>query len=468
MSDTSRIEEQAAVPADLLTWPALEIARAVRERLLDPAAVIRAHLARIDEADPQIHAFQEVRRDGALADAAGLAQRPDLSELPLAGVPVAIKDNTDVAGLPTRQGSAATPAGPAGRDDELVRRLRAAGAIPIGKTQQPELAAWPFTEPEAYPATRNPWDLSRTPGGSTGGGAAAVAAGMAALALGSDGGGSLRVPAACCGLVGVKPAPGRVPLAGGASEHWYGMTSFGPMARSAADAAVALAVLAGDSDPAPVPPPGPLRIAVSGRHPMAGARVAPAVRGALAGAAELLREAGHTLVAAKPPYPASLGLRFSRRWLAGIAQDAEGLPAGGLEARTRAMAGLGKRMARGVTPASADPFAARAADWLGHYDALITPVLARPAVPVGAWAGQHWTRATLGSGNWLFTTPWNLAGLPAASVPFGTDQGLPLAVQIIAPPGGERTVLALAAQIEQLRPWPLIAGRPLPSAAAGR
>ena len=224
MNDTSKIKEYAAVPVELVTWPALEIARAVRDRRLDPAAVIRAHLARIDEADPQLHAFQEVRRDGALADAAALAQRPDLGGLPLAGVPVAIKDNTDVAGLPTRQGSAATPAGPAASDDELVRRLRAAGAIPIGKTQQPELAVWPVTEPEAYPATRNPWDLSRTPGGSTGGGAAAVAAGMAALALGSDGGGSIRVPAACCGLVGVKPAPGRVPVAGGASEHWYGLT----------------------------------------------------------------------------------------------------------------------------------------------------------------------------------------------------------------------------------------------------
>jgi amidase len=122
-------------------------------------------------------------------------------------------------------------------------------------------------------------------------------------------------------------------------------------------------------------------------------------------------------------------------------------------------------MARSVTPASADPFAARAADWLGGYDALITPVIARPPVPVGTWAGRHWTRATLGVGNWLLTTPWNLAGLPAASVPFGADRGLPLAVQIVAPPGGEGTVLALAAQIEQLRPWPLIAGRPLPAAA---
>ena len=150
-----------------------------------------------------------------------------------------------MAGLPTRHGSAATQAAPARRDDGLVRRLRQAGCIPIGKTQMPELAIWPFTEPAAFPATRNPWDLSRTPGGSTGGGAAAVAAGMAALALGSDGGGSIRIPAACCGIVGVKPGPGLVPLAGGASQHWHGLTAFGPLARCAADAAVALGVLAG-------------------------------------------------------------------------------------------------------------------------------------------------------------------------------------------------------------------------------
>jgi amidase len=177
---------------------AVDIARAVRERTVTPEEVIRAHLDRITAADPLIRAFQAVRADGALADAEALGRRDDLGSLPLAGVPVAVKDNIDVAGLPTRHGSAATAAAPASHDDELVRRLRQAGCIPIGKTKMPELAIWPFTEPAAFSATRNPWDLSRTPGGSTGGGAAAVAAGMAALALGSDGGGSIRIPAACC------------------------------------------------------------------------------------------------------------------------------------------------------------------------------------------------------------------------------------------------------------------------------
>jgi amidase len=444
-------------PGGLTGMRAVDIARAVRERRVTPEAVIRAHLDRIAEADPVIRAFQAVRADGALADAEALGRRDDLGTLPLAGLPVAVKDNIDVAGLPTRHGSAATPSAPARRDDELVRRLRQAGAIPIGKTQLPELAIWPFTEPAAFPATRNPWDLSRTPGGSTGGGAAAVATGMAALALGSDGGGSIRVPAACCGVTGIKPGPGVVPLAGGASQHWHGLTAFGPLARCAADAAAMLHVLSGGIGAADdLASPRPLRIAVSARHPALGARVAPAVRAALDEAAGLLRAAGHTVTWDRPPYPASLGLRFSQRWLAGIAEDAQDLPADALEARTRAMVRRGQRAARRVRPAAADPFAARAADWLGRYDVLLTPTLARAAVPLGTWAGKGWVRAMLGVGNWLYTTPWNLAGLPAASVPFGcvpsgSDAGLPLGLQIVAPAGAEATVLAFAAQLEQLR-----------------
>ena len=200
------------VPGDLCALPAREMASLVRDRLISPVELIGAHLERIAASDPAIRAFQVVRADKALAEAAALAERTDLADLPLAGVPVAVKDNVDVAGEPTRMGSAATSQAAAEADDELVSRLRAAGCVVIGKTQLPELAIWPFTEPAVAAATRNPWNRSRTPGGSTGGGAAAVAAGMAALALGSDGGGSIRIPAACCGLFGLKPSPGLVPL----------------------------------------------------------------------------------------------------------------------------------------------------------------------------------------------------------------------------------------------------------------
>ena len=445
--------------AGLSALSALEIAKVVREGGASPVDVVEAHLRRIDAVEPAVRAFQAVRRGEAVDEARALAARADLGSLPLAGVPVAVKDNVDVAGVPTRHGSAATPAAPAARDDELVARLRAAGCVVIGKTQMPELAVWPFTEPAAFAATRNPWDPGRTPGGSSGGGGAAVATGMAALALGSDGGGSLRVPAACCGVVGLKPGPGLVPLAGGAPDHWYGLTAFGPLARTVADAATALDVLTGGAvrrDPGE--PERPLRIAFAARPPAFGARVARPVRTALAEAVTLLRGAGHTLTPARPPYPVDLGLRFSNRWLAGIAEDAEGLPDDALEERTRRMARRGRRIAHKVEPALADPFVGRMAGWFEGYDALLTPTLARGPVPLGTWAGKGWVRTMLGVGNWLYTTPWNLAGFPAASVPFGTDErGLPLGLQIVAPAGGEELVLALAAQVERLRPWPRLA-----------
>lgn len=451
---------RAMSSSGLTSMPAGELAELVRDRKVSPLDVVRAHLERIEALDAQLHAFALVLADGALAEAQALAERDDLDRLPLAGVPVAIKDNVDVRGAPTRLGSAATSAEPAGADDVLVARLRQAGCVVIGKTHMPELAIWPFTEPSAFPATRNPWDPTRTPGGSTGGGAAAVAAGMAALALGSDGGGSIRVPAACCGLFGLKPAPGLVPVAGARNEHWYGLTSFGPIARTVGDAAVALDVLTGTSTYRdPQPPTRPLRLAYSARHPALGARVTPAVRAALDEAVGVLRDAGHTVVRATPPYPANLGLRFSDRWLAGIADDAEGLPTERLEMRTQKMVERGRRVARKARPASSDPFAGAAARWLSDYDAFLTPTIARVAPPVGTWS-KGWVRTMLGVGNWIFTTPWNLAGTVAASVPFGTDGVLPIGIQLVAPAGGEETVLALAIQLEQLHPWPATAPDP--------
>ena len=444
---------------DLCALTAREMASRVRSRLISPADLLRAHLERIATLDPAIGAFQVVRADQAMAEAAALAERDDLAELPLAGVPVAIKDNVDVAGEPTRAGSAATSGKAAAADDELVRLLREAGCVIIGKTQMPELAIWPFTEPASAAATRNPWDRNRTPGGSTGGGAAAVAAGMAALALGSDGGGSIRIPAACCGLFGLKPAPGLVPLPGGRSEHWFGMSAFGPLARTVTDAAIMLDVLRGAaSDADPRPPERPLRIAFSARHPLPGASAAPAVKAALDQAVGLLRDVGHELVPQAPPYPATLGLRFNGRWLAGIAQDAAGLDRSALEPRTRRMVQLGARLSNRTRPASADRFTEQAADWFRNFDALLTPTLTRGAYPVGTWDGKGWVRTMLGVANWIYTPPWNIAGLPAASVPFGHDEeGLPIGLQLVGPRGSEDALLDLASQIEQLHPWPQLA-----------
>jgi amidase len=446
--------------AELTGKSAIELATLVRRGEIGPAEVTRAHLDRIERLEPSIGAFQVVRAEKALAEARELEARPDLASLPLAGVPVAIKDNVDVAGEPTRQGSRATAAHPVSADDELVRRLRRAGCIIIGKTRMPELAIWPLTEPEAYGSTHNPWDPTRTPGGSTGGGGAAVAASMAVLALGSDGGGSLRIPAACCGVVGFKPGPGIVPLAGGMQAHWCGMTEFGPIARTVSDAALMLDVLAGSvAYENPPRPEGSLRIAVSSKAPTAGARVAREVRTAVEETASLLRTAGHVVVHGDPPYPFSLGMRFSRRWLPGIADDADALATTGvdtLERRTQAMVRMGRWLKRRgwVEGAAADSLGPRMRRWFLAYDVLLMPTTAVPPVPIGKWKGKHWISTTLGVANWICTPPWNLVGFPAMSVPAGlSHDGLPLAVQLVGVPGTERTLLALAKQLEELRPW---------------
>jgi len=448
--------------SDLCALTALQMADLVRRREVSPVELIQAQLDRIEVIEPHINAFQLIRSEGALREAAKLADRRRLADLPLAGVPVAIKDNVAVAGEPTRLGSAATSHQPAAGDDMLVARLKAAGCVVIGKTQLPELAIWPFTEPAAFGATHNPWDLRRTAGGSTGGGAAAVASGMAALALGSDGGGSLRIPAACCGAFGFKPGRGIVPVAGGLTEHWFGLTEFGPIARTVADAAMMLDVLAGRTtyrDPHPVEQP--IRIAFSDRHPLPGAKASARVIVELDDVAAMLRNSGHSLVKESPRYPLTLGLRFNARWLSGIAQDAAELDIEAVEPRTKQMVKLGRFFASRTRSASADPFGRRMIRWFADYDAFIMPTMTGGAAPIGAWDGVGWAKTMLGVANQIYTPPWNIAGLPAASVPFGhDDDGLPIGIQLIGPAGSEARLLSLAAQIEQLRPWPMLAPGP--------
>ena len=444
---------------------ATQIAEQVRSGQLTPRQIVERCLDRIAESDPAIGAFQVVAADAARRDADALAGRADLAELPLAGVPVAVKDNIAVAGLPTRHGSAATSAAPADRDDELVRRLRAAGAIVIGKTRQPELAIWPFTESRAFGGTRNPRDPSRNAGGSTGGGAAAVAAGMAPLALGSDGGGSLRIPAANCGVVGFKPGRGVVPLAGGLTEHWFGCTAFGPIAATVADAALALDVLAGggrgrDSVPSEgrlrvaVPSEGRLRVAVSLRSPSPLGRPDATARAALAVATDLARAAGHTTATASPPYPATLINAWARFWYAGVATEARqlGLNPNELEPRTRAVLKKGDRLLRMGRPNRDDArlWRDRVLGWFERYDVLITPAIARPA-PVAGWADTAgFLPSYLASARAVpYSQAWNLAGLPALTLPLGgppPQPGRPGAVQIIAP--DEDTIIRFALELE--------------------
>ena len=438
--------------------PAYEIARRVRDGELTAVEVAQAHLERIQALEPKVRAFQYLRRAEILAEATTLDARRDRSELLLAGVPVAINDDIAIAGIPTRHGSAATSERPAVADDEIVARLRAAGALIIGSTQMAELGVWPFTEPAAYLAPGNPWQPAHTPGGPSGGAAAAVAAGMAALAVGSDGGGGVRVPASCCGLFGLKPTPGVVPPTSDNTGHWYGLTAFGPFGRTVADVGLALDTLAGSflyRDPAP--PRESLRIAYDPHHPARSALVAPEIHKAAKDAATALRDAGHIIIADHPPYPVDLNVRFTRRWLAGITADVAGLPAERLERRTRTMARRGRRAKWRVKPVASDSFGGTMQEWFSRYDLLLTPTLSRSPVPIGTWS-KGCLKPMIGVANWVYTTPWNVAGLPAASIPYGLDpEGLPIGIQLIAAPGAEATILSVAAQLEQLSPWPALA-----------
>jgi amidase len=434
---------------------AVGIAAAVRTREVSPTEVVEAHLGRIAALDDRVHAFHLVRADEVRAEALALAERPDLAELPLAGVPVAVKDNVDLAGVPTRLGSAATRAEAAAADGEPVRRLREAGALLVGKTTVPELCLWPFTESQAYGTTRNPWSLDHTPGGSSGGSAAAVAAAMVPVALAADGGGSIRMPASKCGLVGIKPGPGVVPSPGG----WYGMTEFGPLATTVADLGLLLDVLAGATAYRAVQAPDrPLRVGVSAKPVGVGVKVDAEVRAVLDAAAASLRDAGHRVDAADPPWRNGDAAAFMHRVFLGCAEDADGLDWEALEPRTRAEARVGRLLRRALPVPTGPParVLARYRAWFEDHDVLLSPTLAALPLRLGAYGGKGLARTLLGLTTYMpFTPPLNLAGFPAASVPAGTSRsGLPIGVQLAGPRGSEALLLSLARQLETLRPWP--------------
>ncbi|GGI98814.1 amidase [Streptomyces brasiliensis] len=434
---------------------AVEIAAAVREKRVTPREVVAGHLARIERLDGRIGAFRTVRAAAALAEADEVAARTDLAGLPLAGVPLAVKDNLAVRGEASRNGSAATPDTPAAEDHPTVARLRAAGAVVVGLTNVPELCVFGTTE-GVHGTARNPWDTARTAGGSSGGSAAAVAAGLVPIALGNDGMGSLRIPAANCGLVTLKPGHGVVP-AGIGHGDWFGMAENGVLATTVEDLRLALSLLA-DTDTAFVrrDEPDQLRIAVSLRSPLAGVTIAGSYTTAVREAAGLLTGAGHQVRRAEPPYPLSLGLTSLQHWTAGTAMDAEGLDPARLNRRTRVHAALGRRFLGSVRSGDRrERLRARLTPFFTEHDVLLTPALARRSPTAGPWHERGWLRNILANTNYSpLTPPWNLTGWPAMSVPFGTlPSGAPCAVQLAARPGAESTLLGLAEQLESLHPW---------------
>lgn len=440
-----------------MTQTAAEIATAVRCGQLTARQAAEDALARIDTVDGRLAAYQVIRKDASLREADAVDAHPDKAGLALAGVPVAVKDNVAVTGEPMRNGSAGTSATPNEHDHEVVRRLRNAGAVVVGLTRVPEMCIFGATD-SIYGITRNPWSPAHTPGGSSGGSAAAVASGTVPIAHGNDGMGSVRIPAACCGLVGIKPGRDVVPSDIG-NGSWFGMAENGALATTVEDAALLLGVLAGRPQLATIEKPGALRIAVSTRVPML---LTPLDRHRAAAArhtGELLRTAGHTVVEAHPPYGQTLALSEIVRWTAGTELDARRLPdRSKLEARNVRHARAGRAALALGFPREAGrrKWQERAARFFADHDVLVTPALAQPPIAAQAWSQRGWLANLLANARYApFAAPWNLAGWPAMSVPAGLDPaGLPVGVQLVAPPGGEARLLSVAAQLEQLRPWP--------------
>jgi amidase len=448
-------------------------AEMIRAGEISPTELVHMHLVRIERHDPDLNAFRKVFAEKALLEAEQAEARLKAGEeRPLLGVPIAIKDEVAVAGEVTTVGTDGFDE-PAKEDCEMVRRLREAGAIVVGLTLLPEMAICGFTESATYGVTRNPWNPQRTPGGSSGGSASAVAAGLVPIASAGDGAGSIRIPAASCGLFGLKTSRGRVSLAP-KLEGWRGLAVDNCVSRTVRDTALWLDVVAGGSQEAEAPPPpdrpflesaqtppGKLRVAWSTAAPRAAAppTVSDEVKTAVADAAEMLRSLGHD-VAQKDPDWGRVSDNISARFLRGVAETVEEVPhPERLERRTRGFGRLGKILPDGLFEKAVGPGReadrARIEAIFDTHDVLVMPTMGGTALPVRRWEGQGAIRTVLGMSRFYpFCVPWNHLGNPAMAIPFGFGaDGMPLSIQVVGRRGDEATLLSLAAQIEAERPW---------------
>jgi amidase len=435
--------------------------------------LLESTLTRIEASQASLNAFRLLSPGAARAEAREAERRLGGGErLPLLGVPIAIKDDMDLAGEPTSFGCAGEFE-PCREDGEVARRLRAAGAVIVGKTNTPEIGQWPFTEGPAFGATRNPWSPQHSPGGSSGGSAAAVAAGLLPAAVGSDGAGSVRIPAAWTHLVGLKPQRGRVSTWPD-PESFNGLTSYGPLARSVGDAALLLDVLAGNvagdlhTPPTPSEPfaaaasrePGRLRIALALNVPFSGspARLDPAVRDAVEAVAVDLEGLGHGVEQVEVPYGLAPGASIMPRSMVGIGEWAGRAPdISQLDPRTHHAARLG-RVLRPLLGAAhlAEKFAAwRVGGVFRRFDVILTPTTAQPPLPIGACEGlSSWDTDKRIVAACPYAWPWNILGWPGLNVPAGfTPGGLPLGAQLLGPANSEALLLSLGAQLEAERRW---------------
>ncbi|WSQ07400.1 amidase [Streptomyces sp. NBC_01231] len=448
-----------------------ESARALAAGEVTSRALVEGALARIEASQPSLNAFRIVRAHAALAEAEA-ADRELAAGVrkPLLGVPVAVKDDMDVAGEPTAFGCRGEFP-PVVEDGEAVRRLRAAGAVIVGKTNTCEFGQWPFTEGPAFGATRNPWNPEHTPGGSSGGSAAAVAAGLVPAALGSDGAGSVRIPASWTHLIGIKPQRGRIST-WPRGESFQGITVNGTLARTVADAALLLDAASGNHERDPHRPPvvrateavgrdpGRLRIALALKPPFTAvpARLRPEVRAQVVQLAELLADLGHHVEEADPPY-GQIGLTFVPRATAGIAERVREAPFPALlDPRTLGSARLGGLL--GGAPLRA----ARRAEAVLHrrigrfftsYDVVLAPTTAAPPPRIGAMqnlSGLATDRAIIAACPYAW--PWNVLGWPGINVPAGFVMGgLPVGAQLLGPANSEPLLISLASQLEARARW---------------
>jgi amidase len=463
---------KAGADVDVAFAGAARQAEMVRAGEVSPTELVRLCLQRIERFDPELNAFRKVFAERALLEAEQAEARLKAGEQrPLLGVPIAIKDESDVAGEVNLHGTDAFTE-PAKADSEMVRRLREAGAIVVGLTLLPELAICGFTESATYGVTRNPWNLQRTPAGSSGGSAAAVAAGLVPIASAGDGGGSIRLPAASCGLFGLKPQRGRVSLAP-SIEYWNGLAVDGCLSRTVLDTALWLDIVSGGSkEPgAPPPPerpfvesartpPGKLRVAWSTLPPRAAvpATVSDVVKTAVVDTAELMSSLGHEVFQRDPDW-GNVGNNITPRFLRGVADTVDEVPhPERLERRTRGFGKLGSMLPDSIFERALrgrESDARRINAIFDSCDVLMTPVMGGTALPVRKWEGRGALYTVLGMSRFYpYCIPWNHLGNPAMSVPAGfAADGMPLAVQIVGRPGDEATLLSLAAQLEAERPW---------------
>ncbi len=440
-------------------------ARRLADGLVTSVELVDRALDAVARTQPTINAFRRVRRESARAEALAADRRLAAGErLPLLGVPIAIKDDVDIAGEPTAFGCAGEfPAATA--DCELVRLLKAAGAVVVGKTNTPEFGQWPVTEGSAFGATRNPWDLARSPGGLSGGSAAAVAAGVVPAAVGSDGAGSVRIPAAWTHLVGVKPQRDRL-SALPEVERFNGITTSGALARTVGDAALLLDVLAGHAEHGTSPfrdaagrPPGRLRIALSLRPAFTGVRgvvLDPLVRASVVRLARVLSSLGHEIVVADPDY-GLIGLNFLPRSLGGLADWHGRVPDPALlDPRTIGNSRNGRYLrgrALAAAHATIGVFQRRAGRVFDRVDVVLAPTTASLPLPVGAIDGlSAWQTDQAIIRACPYAWPWNVLGWPSVNVPAGLTP-LPVGAQLMGPSDSEPLLISLAAQLEEVERW---------------